>query len=68
MHSGLNLIPLHVGLSSLSYLYLVVLLDERAAGAPERHTAVIAAAALDPVPFADLGTLYHGVAVPHQLA
>jgi len=62
MHAGLGLVALDDGRCVLlPVLDLVVLLDEGAARAPERHAAIVASAALDVVSFADLTTLDHGV-------
>lgn len=68
VHTGLNLVALCDGLGLLPYLDLVVLLDERAARTPKRHTAVAAPTALDPVPFSNLATLQHGIAATKRLA
>jgi hypothetical protein len=62
MHAGLGLVALDDGRCVLlPLLDLVVLLDEGAGGAPERHAAVAASTALDVVSFANLTTLNHGV-------
>ena len=61
MHAGLGLVTLldgpRCGGILLSDLNLVVLLDDSAAGTPERYAAVTAAASLDIVALADLATL-----------